>query len=71
MPNQPLYIDHQNRILILSQGIGAAKWGTFHRKPSGSLARIKSPALPMRLTREEAEQDLHGQAKRKKWRRVE
>jgi hypothetical protein len=71
MPNQPVYVDHQNRILILSQGIGNTEWGTFHRKPSGSLARVKSLALPMRFTREEAERDLHEQARRKKWRRVE
>ncbi len=33
-------------------------WGTFRRSTDGSLARLKSPRLPPRATRQEAERDL-------------
>lgn len=65
--DRPLYIDKQDRSLFISQGIGNHEWGTFWRKPSSSMARIKSTLLPMRPTREEAERDLHEQARRKGW----
>ncbi len=39
----------------LSNGQG---WATYRRAANGSLHRVKSPALPVRESREEAEQDL-------------
>lgn len=65
-----MYKDNKGRIVFLSQGIGHIKWGTFYRKPSGALARVKSPFLPMRSTREQAALDLREQAKRRSWREV-
>jgi hypothetical protein len=62
-----MYKDNKGRILFLSQGIGQTEWGTFYRKPFGSLARVKSPSLPMRPIKEQAAQDLHEQAKRRGW----
>ena len=45
--------------LIVSDGLsGGRAWATYRRKPNGSLARVKSPRLPLRATREEAEHDL-------------
>ncbi len=44
---------------IISDGIsGGRTWATYRRRSSGSLQRVKSPALPLRETREEAERDL-------------
>lgn len=34
------------------------KWATYERKPNGSLRRVKSKYLPLRATKEEAEEDL-------------
>lgn len=45
--------------LFISDGISDGKqWGTFERKPNGSLRRIKSKYLPMRPTKEKAKADL-------------
>ncbi len=47
------------RELFVSDGIsGGTSWATYRRGPSGSLQRVKSPALPLRATRQEAEHDL-------------
>ncbi len=44
---------------FVSDGISAgATWATYRRRPTGSLQRVKSPALPLRESREEAERDL-------------
>jgi len=53
------YRDMKSRIIFVSDGISDGRhWGTFHRKPSGALARIKSKFLPMRDIREDAQADL-------------
>ena len=57
--NQTFYLDADGRSLFVSDGISSGRsWGTFYRKPSGSLARVKSPKLPMRPTASEAQADL-------------
>lgn len=44
---------------FVSDGISHGEtWMTCVRTPRGSLRRVVSPALPLRATREEAEQDL-------------
>jgi hypothetical protein len=44
---------------FVSDGISRGRtWATYRRRKSGSLQRVVSPALPLRGTREEAEQDL-------------
>jgi len=44
---------------IVSAGIsGGEWWATYTRRPSGGLRRVKSPKLPLRATRAEAERDL-------------
>ncbi len=44
---------------LVSDGISQGRaWATYRRRLSGSLQRVKSPALPLRPTREEAERDL-------------
>ncbi len=46
-------------IFFVSDGISSGKtWATYRRRKSGALRRVKSPALPQRDTKEEAEQDL-------------
>ncbi len=44
---------------IVSDGISnGATWATYRRRRNGSLQRVKSPHLPLRATREQAEHDL-------------
>ncbi len=60
------YLDKKGRLLFVAEGIWFAqpefktgKFGTFYRKAKGrGMHRVVSPALPMRNTREEAEQDF-------------
>ena len=43
----------------ISDGVSKGQtWATYRRAPNGSLHRVKSPKLPPRPTREEAEADL-------------
>ncbi len=47
--------------LFVSDGISDGRtYATYRRKPSGSLQRVRSPGLPERATRAEAELDLYG-----------
>lgn len=63
------YRDKKNRVLFVSDGISTGRaWGTFYRKPSGSLKRLVSCNLPMRPSREVAQADLDAYAK---WNRLE
>jgi len=61
------YLDHNGMPVFTSQGIGGpdGDWGAFRRKPSGSLARIKS--IPMVPCRVEAEERLAMYAFKRKW----
>lgn len=43
----------QGREIFVSKGLGD-NFGTFWRAPSGSLHRVKSPAMPMVATQEKA-----------------
>ena len=61
-----MYLDGKGRTIFIIQGI-SDDWGSFYHKHTCSLARIKSPSLPMRPTRQEAEQDLVKYATKKKW----
>jgi len=65
----PVCVDNKGRGLFISQGIGTQYFTAF-RKDSGSIARVKSSYLPLRLTRESAKQDLHEQAMRKGWKLI-
>ena len=59
------YIDNEGRVLFVSDGISDAKtWATYRRRPSGSLQRVKSSRLKLRLTREAAQADLDRFARR-------
>jgi hypothetical protein len=56
------YSDKKGRLLFVGSGLGGDNYGTMYKK-SGKWAapgkhRVKSPALPMRTTKEEAERDL-------------
>ena len=44
---------------VISDGISEGRsWGTYTRRPNGSLKRVVSPKVPVRASREEAEADL-------------
>jgi ParB/RepB/Spo0J family partition protein len=69
MPDPRTYLDDQGRELFVSDGIsGGRTWGTYRRKPTGSLERVTSSALPLRPTRDRAQRDLDDRAGRKSWR---
>jgi hypothetical protein len=52
-------VDRRGRVLFVSDGISGGKtWGTYYRKPSGSLKRLVSKHLPLRTSRAAAEADL-------------
>ncbi|TEB13390.1 ParB/RepB/Spo0J family partition protein [Pelotomaculum propionicicum] len=59
------YIDESGKEVFASDGIGGETFGTFWRSPSGGLHRVKSPAMPMVATREEAQKNLDAWAEKK------
>lgn len=53
------YINEKGQILKVSSGISSGEhWMTYRVKNSGSLQRVKSKFLPMRATKQEAQEDL-------------
>lgn len=48
-----IFVDHG-----ISYSDGSHEWGSFRRSKTGSLDRVRTKALPMRPTREEAQEDL-------------
>jgi hypothetical protein len=62
------YLDRKGRLLFVSKGIGPDCFGTFYRKRGGGgKHRVKSPALPIRGTRQQAEDDLAWYAMEHDW----
>ena len=62
--------DDQARELFVSSGISAGParwWGTFYRKPNGSLKRLVSRHLPMRRDRDQAQAELDAWAMTKRY----
>lgn len=59
------YRDKKGRILFVSSGISDGTiWMTVYYKPNGiGTKRLVSPALPIRKTRKEAEEDLERYAR--------
>ncbi|MBE3131536.1 MAG: hypothetical protein IMZ54_12590 [Acidobacteria bacterium] len=65
------YGDKNGHELFVSDGLCDGRlFGTFYRKPSGSLRRYTSPALPMQPTAELAQADLDAYARKRGWRLV-
>lgn len=64
------YVDNMGREVFVAAGIGGVTFGTFCRRPSGAIKRVRSSKLPMRQNRSEAEADLIRHATKKGWRRV-
>lgn len=63
------YYDDNGALVFVSSGISKGdKWMTVRqKKPTSGTHRIKSPKLPVRDTREEAQLDLDAYALSKKW----
>jgi hypothetical protein len=59
------FIDDKGREVFLSQGFGDTDWGSFYRKPNGSLKKVR--AIPMVTCKLEAAQLLAAYAARKNW----
>lgn len=64
------YVTDSGRVVRVEQSFDG-RYGTFSRRPSGSLERFKSPSLPMRNTYLEAARDLNAHAVHRGWRQVE
>ena len=64
------YLDDKGRELFVSTGLGS-EYGTFWQSEKGGLHRVKSPAMPMTSSREEAQANLDAWAKKKGLRPVE
>ena len=52
--------DKTGRIMFVSAGLGKAEYGTFYRKSPNhtGMHRVKSPAMPMMPSRDEAERNF-------------
>lgn len=61
MANSKRYLDKKGRVIFVAQGLGD-KFGTFWQSHAGGLHRVKSPAMPMVTTREEAQANLDAYA---------
>lgn len=63
--------DHDGGLIFIHQGwleVSHGKWGVFRRKrPGAGMHRVKSPALPMVDTWQEAQANLDAYAERKGW----
>ncbi|WP_114679319.1 helix-turn-helix domain-containing protein, partial [Desulfotruncus alcoholivorax] len=62
--DQPKCYIHNGREIFVSRGLGS-EYGTFWRSSTGGLHRIKSPAMPMVESREEAQSNLDQWAAKK------
>lgn len=65
------YKNKQGQVLFVSPGLGGDNFATYTRKPNGSLKRFRSPLLPVRKDREQAEEDLVKYARLTKLKKVE
>ena len=63
------YLDKKVRVIFVAQ-VSGDKFGTFWRSSSGGLHRVKSPAMPMVVTKEEARRNLDAYAEKKMLRLV-
>ena len=63
------YRNAQGEIILVAEGLQKGKWMSMRRSNNGGMHRIKSPALPIRDSREEAQADLDAYAKKHGWRR--
>lgn len=64
------YVTDSGRVVRVEQSFDG-RYGTFSRRPSGSLERFKSPSLPMRDDLLQAVRDLAAHAEHRGWRQVE
>lgn len=65
------YLDENGREIFVSAGIGGEEYGTFWRSHTGGLHRVKSPAMPMVSSRNEAQKNLDAWAEGKGLQQVE
>jgi len=69
---QTVYYTDGKREFFVHDGISLGiSWGTFWRKPDGSLRQVKSPWLPTRCNRSLAQADLEDWAEARGLRRVD
>lgn len=65
------YYDDNGHLCFVKAGLDRKNYMSFRKLDDKHAAhRIKSPALPLRDTKEEAERDLDAYAVKNKWKRV-
>jgi len=52
------YLDKNGRVIFVSTGLGGSEFGTFWESPAGGKHRVKTQAMPMTTSREEAQRNL-------------
>lgn len=56
-PRGPQFV-LEDRVLFVCGITSSQTWFTGYRKPSGGVRRFRSPSLPVRTSRDEAQADL-------------
>ncbi|MBV4415120.1 hypothetical protein KM792_13755 [Clostridium tyrobutyricum] len=51
------YLDKKGNEIFVSTGLGS-QYGTFRKSKNGGLHRVKSPAMPMISSKDEAQKNL-------------
>ena len=62
---------YQETIITVRPGLGGDNWATCKLKPNGSWTTVKSPEIPRTDKMDEAINNLHAWAKKKKLRRAD
>ena len=62
-----VYRDDHGDIILVAEGLLKGKWMAMRQSHSGGLHRIKSPALPIRDSRDAAQADLDDYAGKRGW----
>lgn len=66
------YVSEREEEISVSEGLHAGQWMAMRLAKNGrSKHRVKSPALPIRATRDEAQADLDAYAAKRGWRVLE
>ena len=66
-----IYIDERGSAVFVEKGLGGGTWMSMRQSNSRGLHRVKSPALPIRDSRDAAQADLNAYAEKRGWRRRE
>jgi hypothetical protein len=64
------YVRPDGELVFVAESFDGLTWIVATRRPTGSLKRVKSPAMPPCRDRATCEENLRRYAERQKWREV-